>query len=251
MADSSAAYHKRQLEVEDLAVAYRARKLVKQERYASNNPEKAKAFSMNAQANAKANKKYYCETCDLACKSDFDLKAHKKTKIHLRNAAQIDVGHSSQIEDLDQASMLEYCLDGKCFCGLLQYPDGLPECSDCLPGMFWLSFPRIEGVDFRSTSRDTFTECSDGCHGTFWQHNIIILDRFGSRSFLGVISYGGTFLSLVSYGWTVLDLAYLHFSRELFLTVYISMLRCGNGKMTGTVLQQATQTILDSIIVYG
>jgi hypothetical protein len=41
-------------------------------------------------AKAKAQKKYYCKPCDLACRTNLDLKAHKKTKKHPRKTGQVD-----------------------------------------------------------------------------------------------------------------------------------------------------------------
>jgi hypothetical protein len=62
---------------------------------AANHPERALAFSTDAQAKAKTNKKYYCEACDLACKSGFDIDNHINTKKHLQNAA----AHSNSMLD--------------------------------------------------------------------------------------------------------------------------------------------------------
>ncbi len=83
-AAASSEYHKRQMETN--SDAYHLWKRVKQATYASKNPEKVDATARNAQAKAIEEKKYYCEPCDLPCKSDHDLTVHLKTEKHRQNA---------------------------------------------------------------------------------------------------------------------------------------------------------------------
>ena len=56
----------------------------------SKSPGKHVAETLKTRDKARASNKYYCKPRDLTCRTNFDLKAHKKTKKHLRKTGQVD-----------------------------------------------------------------------------------------------------------------------------------------------------------------
>ena len=53
-------------------------------------PAKHVAAVVASRATSISTKKFYCEPCDLACRSDRDLKVHKKTKGHVKKTGEFD-----------------------------------------------------------------------------------------------------------------------------------------------------------------
>lgn len=66
---------------------YRARKSTNQANYVKNNRDKARESHNRSLARAVANKKYYCEVCDLACRKKCELTKHLQSQRHLSKAA--------------------------------------------------------------------------------------------------------------------------------------------------------------------
>jgi hypothetical protein len=56
----------------------------------SKNPAKHVAAVVASRATSISTKKFYCEPCDLSCRSDHDLKVQKKTKGHLKKTGEFD-----------------------------------------------------------------------------------------------------------------------------------------------------------------